>query len=326
MAFPLTPERPARPCGHRFARAIPPQSAHRPMPRAFYAASDVPVCEARPAPPWLRYCIAISTGAYPDEVDDVSSLSEPHGPDGAMAERGRVGAEIPQPRAARRLRQAVRAARRRPRTDLAHLAHLFPPGLRHRQGDGGQSGIGSDGGSRLRDAVRLAVAFQEGKFAGTAAHAAGGADVRPLRHAAARHREDAVAGPRRLHHRLAQSPRHSARARQVRPRRIHRAPHHLSRSTGSARAHGGDLPAIGVGAGGRSDHVGGQPPRPPGDADVDGRTDRHADSTHQGQRIRQEQADQMVRGEPDQLRAVSVQGRVPRRSIPASCSSPPSCR
>ena len=326
MAFPLTPERPARPCGHRFAQAIPPQSAQSPLPQAVCSASDVPVCEAAAAPLWLRYCIAISTGAFPDEVDDVSSLSEPHGPDRAMAERGRVGAEIPQPRAARRLRQAVRAARRRPRTDLAHLADLYPPGLRHRQGDGGQSGTGGDGGSRLRDAVRLAAAFQEGEFAGTAAHAAGGADVRPFRHAAARHREDAAAGPRRLHHRLAQSARHSARARQVRPRRIHRAPHHLPRSNRSARAHGGDLPAVGVGAGRRRDHVGGQPPGAPGDADPDGRPDRHPHSTHQGQRIRQEQADQMVRGEPDQLRAVPVQGRVPRRSIPASCSSPPSCR
>ena len=233
---------------------------------------------------------------------------------------------ISQPRAARRLRQTVRTARRGTRADLAHLAHLCPPGLRHRQGAGGQSGTGGDRGSRLRDAVRLAVAFQEGKFAGAAAHAAGGADVRPLRDAAARHREDAAAGPRRLHHRLAQSPRHSARARQVRPRRIYRAPHHLSRPDRSARAHGGDLPAVGVGAGGRRHHVGGQSPLAPGDADPDGRTDRHPHSAHQGQRIRQEQADEMVRGEPDQLRAVSVQGRVPRRSIPASCSSPPSCR
>ena len=33
-----------------------------------------------------------------------------------------------------------------------------------------------------------------------------------------------------------------------------------------ARAHGGDLPAIGVGAGGRGDHVGGQSPGTPGEA------------------------------------------------------------
>src|SRR4051812_36883601 len=36
-------------------------------------------------------------GADPDDVDDVPSLSEPHGPDGSMAERGRIGIEIFQP-------------------------------------------------------------------------------------------------------------------------------------------------------------------------------------------------------------------------------------
>ena len=75
----------------------------------------------------------------------------------------------------------------------------------------GNQRIGGDRGSRLRDAVRLAAAFQEGEGAGAAAPVAGGADVRPFRDAAARHREDAAAGPRRLHHRLAQSARHSAR-------------------------------------------------------------------------------------------------------------------
>ena len=80
---------------------------------------------------------------------------------------------------------------------------------------------------------------------------------------------------------------------------------------GPARAHGGDLPAVGVGARRRRDHVGGQSPRAPGDADPDGRPDRHPDPADQGQRIRQEQAAEMVRGEPDQLRADSMQGRVP---------------
>ena len=100
-------------------------------------------------------------------------------------------------------------------------------------------------------------------------------------------------------------------AGQVRPRRIHRASDHLPRSARPARAHGGDLPAVGVGAGRRRDHVGGQSPGAPGDADPDGRPDRHPDPADQGQRIRQEQAAEMVRGESDQLRAVSVQGRVP---------------
>jgi hypothetical protein len=56
---------------------------------------------------------------------------------------------------------------------------------------------------KLRDAVRVATAFQEGEFAGAAAAVAGGADVRPFRDAAPRYRQDAAAGPRRLHHRLA---------------------------------------------------------------------------------------------------------------------------
>src|SRR3979490_22727 len=59
---------------------------------------------------WLRYCIAIRAGADPDDVYDVSSLSEPHGPDGAMAERGRTCVEISQSGSARRLRQTVRTA------------------------------------------------------------------------------------------------------------------------------------------------------------------------------------------------------------------------
>ena len=80
---------------------------------------------------------------------------------------------------------------------------------------------------------------------------------------------------------------------------------------GSARAHGGDLPAVGVRARGRRDHVGGQSSGTAGDADLDGRADRHPHPAHQGQRFRQEQAAEMVRGEPDQLRAASMQGRVP---------------
>ncbi len=143
------------------------------------------------------------TGADVNDVNDVPSLSEPHGPDVAMADRGRSGPEISQPGAAGRLRQTVRPARRFARTDLALLPHLSPAGLRHRHGAGRQSGTGGDRGGHLRHPVRLAAAFQEGERAGAAAAAAGGADVRPFRHAVARHREDAAAGPRRLHHRLA---------------------------------------------------------------------------------------------------------------------------
>src|SRR6202790_3272266 len=104
---------------------------------------------------WLRYCIATRAGADPDDVDDVSSLSEPHGPDGAMADRSRTRVEISQSRSARRLGQIVRAACLGAGADLPHLADLQPPGLRHREGAGRQSGTGGDRGSRLCDAVRL---------------------------------------------------------------------------------------------------------------------------------------------------------------------------
>src|ERR1700686_181199 len=57
-----------------------------------------------------------------DDVDDVSGLSEPHGPDGSMAERGCIGAEISQFRSARCLGPAVRTAGRRSGADLAHVA------------------------------------------------------------------------------------------------------------------------------------------------------------------------------------------------------------
>src|ERR1051325_4590994 len=44
------------------------------------------------------------TGADVNDVNDVPSLSEPYGPDVAMADRGRGGAEISQSGAAGRLR------------------------------------------------------------------------------------------------------------------------------------------------------------------------------------------------------------------------------
>ena len=75
-----------------------------------------------------------------NDVNDVPSLPEPHGPDGAMADGGRGRAEISQSRAAGRLRQSVRAAGGGARTDLALLADLHPPGLWHRQRDGRQPG------------------------------------------------------------------------------------------------------------------------------------------------------------------------------------------
>src|SRR6202142_3145670 len=202
MALPLTHERrPRTPAKPRLARQSDRKmpniqalqlcsKAFRPFPNHF----DLFNSKRRASflgcltPPWLRYCMAAWAGADPDDVDDVSSLSEPHGPDGAMADRGCARAEISQSGSARRVRQTVQPARRSPRTDLTHLPHLHPPRLRHRQGAGGQSGTRGDRGDRLRDAVRLIAAFQEGELAGAAAPAAGGADVGSLRDPAARHR------------------------------------------------------------------------------------------------------------------------------------------
>src|SRR2546430_8174193 len=73
-------------------------------------------------------------GAVSDDVDALSGLPEPHGPDSSMAVRGGICAEISQPRSARRLRPAVWTARRRPGAGLAHVAHLYAPGLRPRPG------------------------------------------------------------------------------------------------------------------------------------------------------------------------------------------------
>src|SRR5271168_4286681 len=83
-------------------------------------------------PRWLRYCIAIRAGANVNDVNVVSGLSEPYGPDGAMADGGRFRTAISQPGSAGRLRQGIRPACRGARTDLALLADLCAPGLRHR--------------------------------------------------------------------------------------------------------------------------------------------------------------------------------------------------
>src|SRR5882757_6726483 len=188
-----------------------------PMLRAFSAASDVPVCRAALLRLGFDIAWPYRARAEVNDVNDVSGLSEPHGPDGAMAERSFSRAKIPQPRAARTIRQVVRTARRGVRADLALLAHLRASGLRHRQRDGRQQGIAGYRRGHLLDAVRLAAALQKRRLAGTTAAVAGGADVRPFRDPAARHGEDAAAGPRRLHHRLAQSARHPARPRPLWP-------------------------------------------------------------------------------------------------------------
>src|ERR1700755_1454424 len=71
-------------------------------------------------PLWLRYCIATGENrAGVNDVNDVSGLSEPNGPDGAMAERSGICAALSQPGAPGCLRQIVRSSLRRTRADLA---------------------------------------------------------------------------------------------------------------------------------------------------------------------------------------------------------------
>ena len=58
------------------------------------------------------------------------------------------------------------------------------------------------------------------------------------------------------------NPRDIPLSRPLRPRGLHRPSDHLPRQDRPARAHGGDLPALGLGAGRRRRHVGGQSSRP----------------------------------------------------------------
>jgi hypothetical protein len=307
----------------------PAARATTPPPLPIARASDIRSSKPRAnfegglAPLWLRYCIAAREEAEVYDANDVPSVPEPHGPDGTVADGGRGGTEISQPGAAGGFGQAVRAARRRARTYLPLHANLYPAGLRHRQGDGRQPRIRDQGRGCLCDPVRLAAALQEGRRAGAAPPVAGGADVRPFRHAVARHREDAVAGPRRLHHRLAQPARHSAQRGPVRAGGLHRPPHRLPEPARASRARGRDLPTLGLGAGGGVGHVGGRSSGAAGDAGRDR-------STRGSSRPRSTNSPRASRSNgsrttssitcPYSARARSV------RSIPVSCSSRRSSR
>src|SRR5258705_10657487 len=109
----LTPERPAQ------SRTKAPAARERPAAGAqcpcFGRSSQQATCQfAKPSSALLGFDIAwpYRARAEVNDVNDVPGLSEPHGPDGAVADRGFIGAEIPQPRAAGDVRQAVRTARR----------------------------------------------------------------------------------------------------------------------------------------------------------------------------------------------------------------------
>src|SRR4051794_13524726 len=106
MAFPRTPKTPPR--RHWAASRAAAQClcvGHlRSKPRASFrggqARSGVDIA-------WHH-----KTGADVNDVNDVPSLSEPHGSDVTMANRGGGSPEIPQSGAAGRLRQTIWPARR----------------------------------------------------------------------------------------------------------------------------------------------------------------------------------------------------------------------
>ena len=170
------------------------------------------------------------------------------------------------------------------------------------------------------DAVRDAAPVQEGRRPRAAARAGRRADVGPLRDAAARHRADAAARPRRLRHRLAQRARRAARGRPLRPRRVHRAPDRLHGRARPGRQRRRDLPAVRRRARrGRADGRG-RSPGAAGEPDADGRADRLPHRPDRGQQAGDEQADRLVREEPDRPRALAPARAPAGASIPASSS------
>src|SRR5262249_38724094 len=159
-------------------KAIPARPRGQPQPPPVYASG---VFRSKPCanlrgdltPLWLRYCIAIWVGADPDDVDVISGLSEPHGPDRAVADRGVVGTEISQSGSAGHVRPAGGAAVGRARTDLPLVADLHAAALRHRLRPGGEPGTRGHRGGDLCDAVRLAAPLQEAGRARAAEGVAG---------------------------------------------------------------------------------------------------------------------------------------------------------
>jgi hypothetical protein len=174
------------------------------------------------------------------------------GPQDRRLVRGVRGCHPPlrQTRVAPPRDQHPRHARAGARGDRAHQAVLRSPALRSR-----------------REGVRQALRPQG---------AAGGAHVRPLRHAAARHRPGNDPGAQPLHHRLARRARHPAGVRPLRPRRLHRPRHRDDPLRRHQHARDRGLPALRAGAGRGRGHGGAGRSLPPGLAHADGRADRHA--------------------------------------------------
>ena len=211
-----------------------------------------------------------------------------------------------------------------PRRVVAHAGarrdHPRPARLGHQERRRRRRRASGGRGSDRADAVRDAAQVQEGRRPRAAARAARRADVGPLRDAAARHRADAAARPRRLRHRLAQRARRAALGGPLRPRRVHRAPDRVHGRPRPGRQRRRDLPALRRRARRGRDHGRGRSPGAAGEPDADGRADRLPHRPDGGQQAGDEQADRLVREEPDRPRALAPARARAGASTPASSS------
>ena len=141
-----------------------------------------------------------------------------------------------------------------------------------------------------------------------------GADVRPLRDAAARHGRDHAARSTTSTSPTGSTPAwcRSSRARFDLDDYIDYVISMLH-VLGAGRACDGGLPAVGAGAGGGRADGGARRPLPAGDDDADGRTDRHARQPDRGQHARQRPRPRLVPRQRHHARC--------RSRIRASCAT-----
>ena len=137
------------------------------------------------------------------------------------------------------------------------------------------------------------------------------ADVRPSRHAAARHGRRPVAGPRCLHHRLDRRRPGAGFAGPVRPERLCRSCCRLPATAWAGRACYRGVPALGASAGRGFPDGGGWRPLPARFHDPDGRPGRYAEQPDKGQRIRQAAQPGLVRALGHRPGAVRLRGLQP---------------
>lgn len=225
--------------------------------------------------------------------------------------------------AAAHRRHADAQARRRQRGDVAAAPDALEAGLCDRLGHHvtGRGGAGG-GGRSARPALRHAASLSQARQRRPATGAAGGAALGTLRDAAARNDPHPAAGPRRLHHGLAQRARRAAARRPLRSRRLHRAHDAVPAEDRPGGACGRRLPALCRRPGGRGADGGERRPGAAAQPDAHGGPGRLPRESHRRQPARHQQADRVVPQEPAMCRC-----RMPvscARSIRASCSSRPS--